>query len=106
MEDDVAQAVLRKYDCTNVQQLPFRRAFGALFRRGEPCYAAHRTHCFRRGLLGFSRGELGGTVPTHEIWKDMFVLGLPLLEKILRPVIVYIFLVILSLIHISEPTRP
>jgi uncharacterized membrane protein YcaP (DUF421 family) len=33
-------------------------------------------------------------VPTHDIWKDMFVLGLPLLEKILRPIIVYIFLVI------------
>jgi uncharacterized membrane protein YcaP (DUF421 family) len=33
-------------------------------------------------------------VPTHEIWKDMFVLGLPLLEKILRPIIVYMFLVI------------
>jgi uncharacterized membrane protein YcaP (DUF421 family) len=30
----------------------------------------------------------------HEIWKDMFVMGLPLLEKILRPVIVYAFLVI------------
>jgi uncharacterized membrane protein YcaP (DUF421 family) len=30
----------------------------------------------------------------HDIWKDMFVLGLPLLEKILRPVIVYAFLVI------------
>jgi uncharacterized membrane protein YcaP (DUF421 family) len=33
-------------------------------------------------------------VPTHDIWKDMFVLGLPLLEKILRPVVVYMFLVI------------
>ena len=33
-------------------------------------------------------------MPTHEIWKDMFVLGLPLLEKILRPVIVYVFLVV------------
>ena len=33
-------------------------------------------------------------MPTHDIWKDMFVLGLPLLEKILRPVIVYFFLVI------------
>jgi len=33
-------------------------------------------------------------VPTHDIWKDMFVLGLPLLEKILRPVIVYAFLVV------------
>ena len=30
----------------------------------------------------------------HDTWKDMFVLGLPLLEKILRPVIVYAFLVI------------
>ena len=30
----------------------------------------------------------------HDIWKDMFVLGLPLLEKILRPVIVYASLVI------------
>jgi uncharacterized membrane protein YcaP (DUF421 family) len=30
----------------------------------------------------------------HAIWKDMFVLGLPLLEKVLRPVIVYAFLVI------------
>lgn len=33
-------------------------------------------------------------MPAHDIWKDMFVLGLPLLEKILRPVIVYIFLVV------------
>jgi uncharacterized membrane protein YcaP (DUF421 family) len=33
-------------------------------------------------------------VPTHDVWKDMFVLGLPLLEKILRPIIVYIFLVV------------
>lgn len=31
---------------------------------------------------------------THEIWKDMFVLGLPLLEKILRPIIVYVFLIV------------
>lgn len=33
-------------------------------------------------------------MPSHEIWKDMFVLGLPLLEKILRPVFVYAFLVV------------
>jgi len=33
-------------------------------------------------------------VPTHNIWKDMFVLGLPLLEKILRPIFVYAFLVV------------
>src|SRR5208282_359593 len=37
---------------------------------------------------------LGGDVPMHDIWKDMFVLGLPLLEKILRPIIVYMFLVV------------
>jgi len=30
----------------------------------------------------------------HTIWKDMFVMGLPLAEKILRPVVVYAFLVI------------
>jgi uncharacterized membrane protein YcaP (DUF421 family) len=30
----------------------------------------------------------------HDIWKDMFVMGLPLLEKILRPIIVYVFLVV------------
>jgi uncharacterized membrane protein YcaP (DUF421 family) len=30
----------------------------------------------------------------HDIWNHMFVLGLPLLEKILRPVIVYIFLIV------------
>ena len=31
---------------------------------------------------------------THDIWKDMFVVAIPLLEKILRPIIVYAFLVI------------
>ena len=30
----------------------------------------------------------------HYAWKDMFVMGLPLAEKILRPIIVYAFLVI------------
>jgi uncharacterized membrane protein YcaP (DUF421 family) len=30
----------------------------------------------------------------HSIWKDMFVLGLPIAEKILRPIVVYVFLVI------------
>lgn len=29
----------------------------------------------------------------HQIWKDMFVMGLPILEKILRPIVVYAFLV-------------
>ncbi len=30
----------------------------------------------------------------HDTWRDMFVMGLPLLEKILRPMIIYAFLVI------------
>jgi len=30
----------------------------------------------------------------HEVWKDMFVLAVPILEKILRPVAVYAFLII------------
>jgi uncharacterized membrane protein YcaP (DUF421 family) len=30
----------------------------------------------------------------HEIWNDMWVVGLPIVEKILRPIIVYFFLVI------------
>jgi uncharacterized membrane protein YcaP (DUF421 family) len=30
----------------------------------------------------------------HSIWNDMFVLGLPVLEKILRPIVIYAFLVI------------
>ena len=30
----------------------------------------------------------------HDMWKDMFILALPVLEKILRPVVVYAFLVI------------
>ena len=30
----------------------------------------------------------------HSMWHDMFVLGLPILEKILRPVLVYLFLII------------
>jgi uncharacterized membrane protein YcaP (DUF421 family) len=30
----------------------------------------------------------------HDMWKDMFLVSLPILEKILRPVVVYFFLVI------------
>jgi len=30
----------------------------------------------------------------HSIWNNMFILGLPILEKILRPLIVYVFLVV------------
>jgi uncharacterized membrane protein YcaP (DUF421 family) len=31
----------------------------------------------------------------HDMWKDMFVISLPILEKILRPILVYIFLVVM-----------
>jgi uncharacterized membrane protein YcaP (DUF421 family) len=31
----------------------------------------------------------------HDIWKDMFVISLPILEKIIRPVLVYFFLVVM-----------
>lgn len=31
---------------------------------------------------------------THQIWKDMFVMGLPILEKVLRPIVVYAFLIV------------
>jgi uncharacterized membrane protein YcaP (DUF421 family) len=30
----------------------------------------------------------------HDIWKDMFVLAVPILEKILRPICVYAFLIV------------
>src|SRR5215470_4501217 len=30
----------------------------------------------------------------HGMWKDMFVLALPVLEKILRPIFVYVFLIV------------
>src|ERR1700751_3483885 len=56
-----------------------------------------RSACFQFVLLIYiaeASDRLGGHMPTHHIWKDMFVLGLPLLEKIIRPIIVYVFLVV------------
>jgi len=38
----------------------------------------------------------------HGIWRDMFVITLPILEKILRPVIVYFFLVVMLRLSGSE----
>jgi len=38
--------------------------------------------------------QQGGNSAMHNTWKDMFVMGLPLAEKILRPIIVYAFLVV------------
>jgi len=31
----------------------------------------------------------------HDMWKDMFVISLPILEKIIRPILVYFFLVLM-----------
>ena len=33
-------------------------------------------------------------IATHAMWKDIFTMGAPLMEKMLRPAIVYIFLVL------------
>src|SRR5579883_1950945 len=33
-------------------------------------------------------------IASHAMWKDMFALGTPLLEKVLRPMLVYVFLVL------------
>jgi len=32
---------------------------------------------------------------SHRMWGDIFALGAPLLEKVLRPTVVYLFLVVL-----------
>src|SRR5947209_19998828 len=39
-------------------------------------------------------GTMAGWLVSHDMWKAIFGLGAPLLEKILRPVMVYFFLVI------------
>src|SRR5438105_1837033 len=36
----------------------------------------------------------GGTIGMHDVWHHMFVVGLPILEKILRPIFVYVFLIV------------
>src|SRR5438876_1061180 len=36
----------------------------------------------------------GGRNMDSKLWSDMFHLGLPVLEKVLRPVLVYVFLII------------
>src|SRR3989442_9062458 len=38
--------------------------------------------------------QRGVPAAMHDAWKDMFVLAVPILEKIIRPIIVYAFLVI------------
>jgi uncharacterized membrane protein YcaP (DUF421 family) len=37
---------------------------------------------------------MAGWVATHTMWKDIFMMGAPLLEKVMRPMLVYIFLVV------------
>ena len=37
---------------------------------------------------------MAGWLVSHDMWKAIFGLGAPLLERILRPVMVYFFLVI------------
>src|SRR5437764_579740 len=36
----------------------------------------------------------GGTIGMHDVWHHMFTLAVPILEKILRPIFVYIFLIV------------
>src|SRR5690242_10257539 len=43
--------------------------------------------CFKKGI------PMGGLFPM-QIWADMFGLSLPVLEKVLRPWLVYVFLVV------------
>jgi uncharacterized membrane protein YcaP (DUF421 family) len=48
-----------------------------------------------RSLRATDYGPLrGGMIAMHDMWKDMFVLALPILEKVLRPVFVYAFLIV------------
>src|SRR5215813_13844657 len=58
-----------------------------------PCYArvykVERAQSAETLALNWRRN-----VAMHDVWKDMFVLALPLLEKILRPIVVYAFLAI------------
>jgi uncharacterized membrane protein YcaP (DUF421 family) len=46
------------------------------------------------GIESLRLNNSGGDSAMHDIWKDMFVMGLPLAEKILRPIIVYVFLIV------------
>src|SRR5437899_2456210 len=59
---------------------------------GHPKHPREKQQTCGEGRAAHCRGE---ERKVHsKIWTDMFVLALPVLEKILRPVIVYFFLVI------------
>src|ERR1700676_5771508 len=62
-------------------------------RRGRVTLPNHKLLKLRE--LRRRRPAPGGIAAMHGIWKDMFVITLPILEKILRPVIVYFFLVVM-----------
>src|ERR1051326_6934224 len=46
-----------------------------------------------RAIISLIGENMPGWLVSNDMWKDVFVLGAPVLEKILRPVLVYIFLV-------------
>jgi uncharacterized membrane protein YcaP (DUF421 family) len=48
----------------------------------------------RRAELGRTAINAGEAMIQAKVWTDMFVLGLPVAEKILRPVVVYVFLIV------------
>src|SRR5258708_12777023 len=49
-----------------------------------------------------ARAPRGGDAVMHDTWKDMFVMGLPLPENILRPIIVYPFLVVTPILSATR----
>ena len=66
--------VLRNYDCPEEQPWSFPVRWA-------------------RAHLPYQRAFLSSPATTiHDIWKDMFVMAVPVLQKILRPVIIYAFL--------------
>jgi uncharacterized membrane protein YcaP (DUF421 family) len=81
----------REYDCTKGQETaPKNVTFYSLCERVTlPSFFDNE--CAPSSSAGALRG---GHPAMHDIWKDMFVMGLPLAEKILRPIVVYAFLVI------------
>src|SRR5207244_1799520 len=59
---------------------------------GHPKHPREKQQACGEGRAAYCRGE---ERKVHsKIWTDMFVLALPLLEKMLRPVIVYFFLIV------------
>src|SRR5262249_19443635 len=87
----VKTALLRSHDCPCGQYFGLQHASDVQVRvlpsiRG----------CGKESHASFTLALIhrGGCIPMHDSWKDMFVLAVPLLEKILRPIFVYAFLVI------------